>query len=112
MLLRASGQLETAFPPSIETQGGVENVLRLVARTILALHKRPEYLRFHRIVVADSRQFPGSPRSSPSSWSLKQSGSCVIFAHLTAVHILDCRNPMLTAHQFMGKLTELSLWHR
>jgi TetR/AcrR family transcriptional regulator of autoinduction and epiphytic fitness len=58
ILLRASGQLETAFPPGIETQGSVENVLRLVARTILALHKCPEYLGFHRIVVANSRQFP------------------------------------------------------
>jgi TetR/AcrR family transcriptional regulator of autoinduction and epiphytic fitness len=24
--------------------------------------------------------------------------------------ILDCRNPMLAAHQFMGMLNELSLW--
>src|SRR5947207_14364366 len=46
MLLRAWGQIETAFPPGIETQGGVEDVLRLVARMILALHKRPEYLGF------------------------------------------------------------------
>jgi TetR/AcrR family transcriptional regulator of autoinduction and epiphytic fitness len=26
------------------------------------------------------------------------------------VDILDCRNPMLAAHQFMGILNELSLW--
>ena len=31
-------------------------------------------------------------------------------AHLTAMGILDCRNPMLAAHQFMGMLNELSLW--
>jgi TetR/AcrR family transcriptional regulator of autoinduction and epiphytic fitness len=24
--------------------------------------------------------------------------------------ILDCRNPLLAAHQFMGMLNELSLW--
>jgi hypothetical protein len=24
--------------------------------------------------------------------------------------ILDCRNPMLAAHQFMGMLNQLSLW--
>src|SRR5438477_2247425 len=58
MLLRVSGQLETAFPPGIETQGDVEEVLRLVARMILELHKRPEYLGFLRMVVADARQFP------------------------------------------------------
>ena len=32
MLLRVSGQLEHAFPPGIETQGDVEDVLRLIAR--------------------------------------------------------------------------------
>jgi TetR/AcrR family transcriptional regulator of autoinduction and epiphytic fitness len=31
-------------------------------------------------------------------------------AHLTALGILDCRNPMLAAHQFIGMLSELSLW--
>ena len=41
MLLGVSGQLEGAFPPGIETQGEVEDVLRLVARMILELHKTP-----------------------------------------------------------------------
>src|SRR5689334_14670080 len=58
MLRGESGQLEDAFPPGIETQGKVEDVLRLVARMILEIHKRPEYLGFLRMVVADSRQFP------------------------------------------------------
>src|ERR1700757_2901005 len=58
MLLRVSAQLEGAFPPGIETQGDVEEVLHLVARMILGLHKNPEYLGFLRMVVADSRQFP------------------------------------------------------
>src|SRR5262249_35129829 len=31
-------------------------------------------------------------------------------AHLTGMGILDCRNPMLAAHQFMGILNEFSLW--
>src|SRR6201993_1280698 len=58
MLLEVSRQLEDAFPPGIETQGDVEEVLHLVARVILGLHKNPEYLGFLRMVVADSRQFP------------------------------------------------------
>src|SRR5271167_1678979 len=57
MLLRVSGQLEDAFPSGVETQGDVEDVLRLVARMILELHRHPEYLGFLRMVVADSRQF-------------------------------------------------------
>src|ERR1700756_9100 len=51
MLLRVSGQLEHAFPPGIETRGDVEEVLRLIARAILGLHKQPEYLGFLRMVV-------------------------------------------------------------
>src|SRR2546421_2946389 len=35
MLLTVSGQLEDAFPPGIETQGEVEDVLRVIARMIL-----------------------------------------------------------------------------
>ena len=58
MLLRVSGQLEDAFPTGIETQGDVEEVLRLIARIILDLHENPEYLGFLRMVVADTRQFP------------------------------------------------------
>src|ERR1700746_1694430 len=58
MLLKVSGQLEHAFPPGIETQGDVEEVLRLIARVILDLHKNREYLGFLRMVVADARQFP------------------------------------------------------
>src|SRR5712671_4644826 len=55
MLLKVSDQLEHALPPGVETQGDVEDVLRLVARMILALHQHPEYLGFLRMVVADSR---------------------------------------------------------
>src|SRR5208337_2457371 len=58
MLLRVSGQLEHAFPSGVETQGDVEEVLRLIARMVLELHKHPEYLCFLRMVVADSRQVP------------------------------------------------------
>jgi AcrR family transcriptional regulator len=58
MLLRVSRQLEDSFPPGIETQGDVEEVLRAIARLILDLHKNPDYLGFLRMVVADARQFP------------------------------------------------------
>ena len=33
-------------------------------------------------------------------------------AHLTAIGVIDCRNPLLAAHQFMGLLNEFSLWPR
>ena len=110
MLLRVSGQLEGAFPPGIETQGDVEQVLRLVARMILELHKRPEYLGFLRMVVADSRQFPWIAEEFAAVMEPLTERLVRYLVHLTAMGILDCRNPLLAAHQFMGMLNELSLW--
>jgi TetR/AcrR family transcriptional regulator, regulator of autoinduction and epiphytic fitness len=110
MLLRVSGQLEDAFPSGVETQGDVEDVLRLVARMILELHKHPEYLGFLRMVVADSRQFPWIAEEFATVMDPQTERLVRYLAHLTALGILDCRNPMLAAHQFIGMLNELSLW--
>jgi TetR/AcrR family transcriptional regulator of autoinduction and epiphytic fitness len=110
MLLRVSAQLENAFPPGIETQGDVEDVLRLVAHMILELHKHPEYLGFLRMVVADSRQFPWIAEEFAAVMDPLTDRLTRYLAHLTAMRILDCRNPLLAAHQFMGMLNELSLW--
>ncbi len=110
MLLRVSGQLEDAFPPGIETQGDVEEVLRLVARMILELHTHPEYLGFLRMVVADSRQFPWIAEEFAAVMDPQTERLARYLAHLTAMGILNCRNPMLAAHQFMGVLNEFSLW--
>src|SRR5690349_14053221 len=110
MLLRVSGQLEDAFPPGIETQGKVEDVLRLVARMILEIHKRPEYLGFLRMVVADSRQFPWVAEEFAAVMEPQTERFVRYLAHLNTMGILDCRNPLLAAHQFMGMLNELSLW--
>ncbi len=110
MLLRVSGQLESAFPPGVETQGDVEDVLCLAARMILELHKDPGYLGFLRMVVADSRQFPWIAEGFAAVMDPQTERLVRYLAHLTALGILDCRNPMLAAHQFMGMLNELSLW--
>jgi TetR/AcrR family transcriptional regulator of autoinduction and epiphytic fitness len=110
MLQIVSGQLEAAFPPGVETRGDVEGVLRLVARMILALHKNRDYLGFLRMVVADSRQFPWIAEAFATVMDPKTDRLVRYLAHLTALGILDCRNPMLAAHQFTGMLNELSLW--
>jgi TetR/AcrR family transcriptional regulator of autoinduction and epiphytic fitness len=110
MLLRVSAQLEGAFPPGIETEGDVEDVLCLVARMILELHKHPEYLGFLRMVVADSRRFPWIAEEFAAVMEPQTERFVRYLAHLTAMGILDCRNPLLAAHQFMGMLNELSLW--
>ena len=110
MLLKVSGQLEDAFPTGIETQGDVEEVLRVVARVILDLHKNPEYLGFLRMVVADSRQFPWIAEEFAAVMDPQTERLIRYFAHLNTVGILDCRDPRLAAHQFMGMLNEFSLW--
>ena len=110
MLLRVSGQLENALPPGIETQGEVEDALRLIARAILELHKHPEYLGFLRMVAADSRQFPWIAEAFAAVMDPQTERFTRYLAHLTDMGILDCRNPDLAAHQFMGVLNEVSLW--
>jgi TetR/AcrR family transcriptional regulator of autoinduction and epiphytic fitness len=110
MLLRVSRDLERAFPPGIETQGDVEDVLRLVAGLILELHKNPEYLGFLRMVVADSRQFPWIAGELASVMDPMNDRLTRYLAHLTAMGVLNCRNPLLAAHHFMGALNEFSLW--
>jgi TetR/AcrR family transcriptional regulator of autoinduction and epiphytic fitness len=110
MLLRVSGQLEDAFPSGVETQGDVEDVLRVVARMILELHRHPEYLGFLRMVVADARQFPWIAEEFATVMDPQTERLVRYLAHLTVLGILDCRNPMLAAHQFIGMLKELSLW--
>jgi TetR/AcrR family transcriptional regulator of autoinduction and epiphytic fitness len=110
MLLRVSGQLEDAFPSGVETQGDAEDVLRLVARMILELHKHPEYLGFLRMVVADSRQFPWIAEEFAAVMDPQTERLVRYLTHLTELGILECSNPILAAHQFMGMLNELSLW--
>ena len=109
-LLRVSAQLEDALPPGVETQGDVEDVLRLIARAILELHRRPGYLGFFRMVVADSRQFPWIAEAFAAVMEPLMERFARYLAHLTAMGILDCRNPMLAAHQFTGILNEFFLW--
>lgn len=110
MLLRVSRQFEDAFPPGVETQGGVEEVLLLIARRILELHKRPEYLGFLRMAAADSRQFPWIADEFAAVMDPQAERLARYLAHLTALGVLDCRNPLLAAHQFMGMLNEFCLW--
>ena len=110
MLARVSRQLEGAFPPGVETSGDVEKVLQLVARTILGLHTQPEYLGFLRMVVADSRQFPWIAKEFAAVMDPQTERLTRYLAHATELGLLNCRNPLMAAHQFMGVLNEFSLW--
>lgn len=110
MLRMVSGQLEHALPSGVEPHNDVEDVLRVIARSILELHKHPEYCGFLRMVVADSRQFPWIAEEFAAVMEPQTERLVHYLADLTALGILDCRNPVLAAHQFMGMLNEISLW--
>jgi AcrR family transcriptional regulator len=110
MLARLSSQLEKAFPPGIETRGDVEDVLSLVGQQILELHKYPQYLGFLRMVAADARQFPWTADAFAAVMDPQTERLTRLFADLTVDGTLDCRNPLIAAHQFMGLINEFSLW--
>lgn len=110
MLRRVSAQLEHALPPGIETSGNVEEVLRGTAQAILGLHKQPEYVGFLRMVIADSRQFPWIAKAFAAVMDPQTERFTRYIAHQAAMGILECRNPTLAAHQFMGILNEFTLW--
>jgi TetR/AcrR family transcriptional regulator of autoinduction and epiphytic fitness len=110
VLLKVSDQFEDMLPPGIETQGDVEDVLRLIARAIFDLHRRPGYLGFFRMAVADSRQFPWIGEAFAAVMEPQMERFARYLAHLTEMRVLDCRNPTLAAHQFAGMLNEFVLW--
>ena len=110
MLLRFSAQLEDAIPPGVETRGSVEEVLDLIARAIVSLHRRPGYLGFFRMVVAESRQFPWIAHAFAAVMEPMMERFARYLGYLTEMAILDCRAPLLAAHQFTGMLNEFLLW--
>ena len=62
------------------------------------------------MVVADSRQFPWIAEEFAAVMDPQTERLARYLAHLTAIGVLNCPNPMLAAHQFMGLLNEFSLW--
>jgi TetR/AcrR family transcriptional regulator, regulator of autoinduction and epiphytic fitness len=60
--------------------------------------------------VANSRQFPWIAEAFAAVMEPQTERLVRYLAHLTNLGILECRNPMLAAHQFMGALNEFSLW--
>ena len=62
------------------------------------------------MVVADSRQFPWIAKEFAAVMDPQTERFIHYFAHLDSVGILECRDPTLAAHQFMGMINEFSLW--
>lgn len=110
MLQGVSKQLEAAFPPGFETRGSVSEVLNQVALVILELHRQPFYVGFLRMVLADSRQFPWIATEFAAVMDPQTDRLVRYFALMTSLGALNCPNPVLAAHQFMGILNEFSLW--
>lgn len=112
MLLRLSRQLGGALPPGIETQGDVEDVLRLIAKAILDFQEPPEFVGLVQMTVADARQFPWIADAFGSVLKPYQERFARYLAHLTSLGVLDCPHPQLAAQQFLGLLNGPTLWAR
>lgn len=112
MLFRVSTQLGSVLPPGIETQGDVEDVLRLIARAVLAFQAPPEFVGLVRMTVADARQFPWIATAFDSVLKPYLDRFERYLSHLTSLGVLDCPHPLLAAQQFLGLLNGLILWPR
>jgi AcrR family transcriptional regulator len=112
MLHRASTRLGSAFPPGIETQGDVEDVLRLIARAVLDFQAPPEYVGLVRMTVADARQFPWIAAAFESLLRPYLERFERYLSYLTGLGVLECLHPLLAAQQFLGLLNEPILWPR
>jgi TetR/AcrR family transcriptional regulator of autoinduction and epiphytic fitness len=62
------------------------------------------------MAVADSRQFPWIAEAFAAVVDPQTERFARYLAHLTAIGVLDCANPLFAAHQFMGLTNEFSLW--
>ncbi len=102
MLVEVSDQFADMLPPGIETRGEVQDVLRLIARAIFDLHRRPGYLGFFRMVVADSRQFPWIGEAFAAVIEPQMERFARYLTHLTTVGVLDCQNPILGGEPVRG----------
>jgi len=112
MLLRLSRQIGSALPPGIETQGHVDEVLRLMAKAVMDFQAPLEFVGLVRMAVADARQFPWIANEFASVLDPHLERFARYLSCLTSLGILDCPHPLLAAHQFLGLLNEPILWKR
>ena len=112
MLLRVSARIGGVLPPGIETQGDAEDVLRLIARAVLTFQTPTEFVGLLRMTVADARQFPWIATAFDSVLKPYLDRFACYLAHLTSVGVLDCRDPLLAAQQFLGLINGPTLWPR
>ena len=112
VLSRLSGQIGAFLPPGIETQGEVEDVLRLIAKAVLTFQSSPRFIGLIRMAVADARQFPWIAGAFAAVLDPHLERLARYLSYLTSLGILDCPHPLLAAHQFLGLLNEPILWQR
>ena len=110
MLQKVSEQLEGALPPGVETQGDVEQVLRLIAKALVDLNTRPQFVGMLRMVVAESRLLPWIGEAFEAVIQPQRERFERYIIHLDSLGILDCPHPALAVFQFIGLLNEVLLW--
>ena len=112
MLVGVSTRIGQALPPGIETQGDVENVLRLIAKGVLAFQAPAEFIGLLRMTIADARQFPWIATAFDAVLNPYLERFTRYLSHLASLGVLDCPDPLLAAQQFLGLLNGATLWPR
>lgn len=112
MLSRVSMRIGSVLPPGIETQGDVEDVLRLIARAVLTFQAPAEFVGLIRMTIADARQFPWITAAFESVLKPYLDRFGRYLSYMTSLDVLDCPHPLLAAQQFLGLLNETILWPR
>ena len=112
MLLGVSTRIGNSLPPGIETQGDVEDVLRLIAGAVLAFQAPTEFVGLVRMMIADGRQFPWIATAFDSVLRPYLERFARYLSHLTSLGVLDCPHSLLAAQQFLGLLNGPTLWPR
>ena len=110
MLEGVSTRIGQALPPGIETQGDVENVLRLIAKGVLAFQAPAEFIGLLRMTIADTRQFPWIATAFDAVLNPYLERFTRYLSHLASLGVLDCPDPLLAAQQFLGLLNGATLW--
>ena len=112
MLARFSMQLGHVLPPGIETQGDVDEVLRLIAGAVLTFQSRPEFVGLIRMTIADARHLPWIAAAFDAVLKPYLERFERYLSHLTSLGVLNCPCQSLAAQQFLGLINEPTLWQQ
>lgn len=97
--------------PELDPDGDPEVVLRHIAGTILDFLAATDQIAFTRLVVGESRRRPWIGEEFHRRGKRPALRAFVAqLQRMDEVGTIDCPNPSLAAHQFLGLIQEFVIW--